>query len=330
VIKRTIEISQRPVHLTVKDQQLLIQDREGDRAVLCSAPCEDIGMVLVEHCGTTYTHAALTALLRHDAAVVFCGRDHLPAGLLLPIAEHTQVVWRLHSQLDAGKPLKKRLWQQIVQAKIRAQAGNLAPGSLVRSRLLGMARRVRSGDPDNLEAQAAKAYWAAWRDDLVARGPRTGRAEGAPVSFRRDPDGPPPNNLLNYGYAVVRAAVARAIVAAGLLPTLGIKHVSRSNAFCLADDLVEPLRPIVDARVRDLVHEGATDLTPYTKRGLLELLTVEVVTDEKSGPLMVALHAMVASFVKCLDGSSRRLDVPVVRESPNRQTERGPEAEWDG
>lgn len=306
VIKRTIEISQRPVHLTVKDQQLLIQDREGDRAILSSAPCEDIGILLVEHCGTTYTHAALTALLSHDAAVVFCGRDHLPAGLLLPLAEHTEVVWRLHSQLAASKPLRKRLWRQIVQAKIRAQAANLLDGSLVRSRLLGMARRVRSGDPDNLEAQAARAYWAAWRDSLCGTGV-------SPVeSFHRDPDGPAPNNLLNYGYAVMRAAVARAIVSAGLLPTLGIKHVSRSNAFCLADDLVEPLRPMVDARVRDLVREGQTELDPATKRSLLELLTAEVTTGEQTGPLMVALHAMIASFVRCLEGESNRLEIPVA------------------
>ncbi len=313
MIKRTIEISQRPVHLTVKDQQLLIQDREGDRAILSSAPCEDIGILLVEHCGTTYTHAALTTLLSHDAAVVFCGRDHLPAGLLLPIGEHTQVVWRLHSQLAAGKPLKKRLWRQIVQAKIRAQAANLLDGSLVRSRLLGMARRVRSGDPDNLEAQAARAYWAAWRDGLC-----TADSYGTGVSpvrsFHRDPDGPAPNNLLNYGYAVMRAAVARAIVSAGLLPTLGIKHVSRSNAFCLADDLVEPLRPLVDARVSELVRNGRAELDPETKRGLLELLTSEVNTAGQNGPLMVALHAMTASLVRCLEGDADRLEIPIAVE----------------
>lgn len=319
MIKRTIEISQRPVHLTVKDQQLLIQDREGDRAILSSAPCEDIGILLVEHCGTTYTHAALTALLSHDAAVVFCGRDHLPAGLLLPIGEHTQVVWRLQSQLAASKPLKKRLWRQIVQAKIRAQAANLLDGSLVRSRLLGMARRVRSGDPDNLEAQAARAYWAAWRDTLSITDDDGTKSCGTGVSpvasFRRDPDGPAPNNLLNYGYAVMRAAVARAIVSAGLLPTLGIKHVSRSNAFCLADDLVEPLRPMVDARVRELVRAGETELDPPTKRGLLELLTTEVTTGDQSGPLMVALHAMIASFVRCLEGEGERLEIPVADEA---------------
>jgi CRISPR-associated protein Cas1 len=301
VIKRTIEISQRPVHLTVKDQQLLIQDREGDRAVLSSAPCEDIGILLVEHPGVTYTHAALTTLLECDAAVVFCGRNHLPAGLLLPIGEHTQVVWRLHSQLAASKPLKKRLWRQIVQAKIRAQAANLPIGSLVRSRLLGMARRVRSGDPENLEAQAAKAYWATVFNQ---------------VPFHRNPDEGGVNALLNYGYAVMRAAVARAIVSAGLLPALGIKHVSRSNAFCLADDLVEPLRPMVDARVRELVRAGQTELDPSAKRGLLELLTAEVTTGDETGPLMVALHAMIASLVRCLEGDAERLEIPVRTVGP--------------
>jgi CRISPR-associated protein Cas1 len=307
VIKRTIEISQQPVHLTVRNDQLLVQARDGERALLSSVPCEAVGLLLVEQVGTTYTHAALIALLRHDAAVVVCGRDHLPAGLLLPIGEHSQVVWRIHDQIAAKRPLRKRLWTQIVQAKIRAQAANLLPGTVSRSRLLALARRVRSGDPGNIEALAARAYWPAWRDGLsVASQGRAGAVE-----FRRDPDGPPPNNLLNYGYAVMRAAVARALVAAGLLPALGIRHHQRGNAFCLADDLVEPLRPIIDARVAELVRAGESDLRPSAKRGLLELLTLDVRTGDQTGPLMVALHRYVASLVKCFEGAADRLDIPV-------------------
>lgn len=310
MIKRTIEISQRPVHLTVKDGQLLIQARDDERAVLSHAPCEDIGVLLVEQPGTTYTHAALTALLSHDAAVVFCGRDHLPAGLLLPFAEHTKVVQRLRLQLAVKRPLQKQLWRQIVQAKIRAQAMNLAAGSTTRSRLLGYARNVKSDDASNLEAQAARAYWGAWLTQ--AHSPQTG--SGFPLldsQFRRHPDGPAPNNLLNYGYAVIRAAVARAIVSAGLLPALGLHHTNRSNAFCLADDLVEPLRPMVDRRVRDLWVGGCTELDSDAKRGLLELLTCEVVVEEQSGPLMVALHRYVGSLVQCYLGEERQLRIPV-------------------
>ncbi|MBK8270487.1 MAG: CRISPR-associated endonuclease Cas1 [Planctomycetes bacterium] len=183
MIKRTIEISQRAVHLTVKDEQLLIQSREeDDRGILERVPCEDIGVLLVEQPGTTYTHAALTTLLKYDAAVVFCGRDHLPAGLLLPFGDHTQVVQRLRLQLAVKRPLQKRLWRQIVQAKIRAQALNLPCGSATRTRLLGYARTVKSDDAGILEAQAARAYWAAWLT-RVLWGKMRKPPEAAPVQL---------------------------------------------------------------------------------------------------------------------------------------------------
>ncbi len=314
MIKRTIEISQQPAYVAVKNGQLLIRARSTDEdALIGQAPCEDVGVLLVDHPAVTYSHAALTALLEHDAAVVLCGRDHLPAGLLLPIGEHSQVVWRIQLQLSVKRPALKNLWQQIVRAKVRAQAHNLPDGSDTRSKLLALARGIRSGDPENIEAQAARAYWTAWRNTLCGTD-----FQSVTSSFRRDPDGPPPNNLLNYGYAVLRAAVARAIVAAGLLPAIGIHHHNRSNAFCLADDLVEPLRPMVDARVAQQVRNGETDLTPDTKRGLLELLTLEIRTGEQTGPLMVALHRYAASLVKCYEGSSKRLDVPCVASASSR------------
>lgn len=312
MIKRTIEISQQPAYLSVRNGQLLIRARESD-ALLGQTPCEDVGVLLVDHPAVTYSHAALAALLEHDAAVVLCGRDHLPAGLLLPISEHSQVVWRIQLQLSVKKPALKQLWQQIVQAKVRAQAANLPSGSSTQSKLLALVRNVRSGDPDNIEAHAAKAYWTAWRNSFSGTDFRSARD-----SFRRDPDGPAPNNLLNYGYAVLRAAVARAIVAAGLLPAIGIHHRHRANAFCLADDLVEPLRPIVDARVVELFAMGEAELTPEVKRGLLELLTLEVQTGDQNGPLMVALHRYVASLVKCFEGCSKQLEVPCVAPASSR------------
>ncbi len=337
MIKRTLEISQQPVHLTVRDEQLLLL-RKNDaprrlpaepEGLLAAIPCEDIGLVLVEEQGTTYSHAALTKLLEHDAALVVCGRDHLPAGLLLPLGRHTEVVWRIQDQLAVKKPLKKQLWRQLVQAKVRAQAANLPPGSPARSRLLGLARQVRSGDPSNVEAQAARAYWAVLfapsahlplSDGLEQGGTQEGDADtaGDPPfafrhsSFRRDTDGDGLNALLNYGYAVVRAAVARALVVAGLLPALGLHHANRSNAFCLADDLMEPLRPLVDARVRALATAGQTDLTPETKKELLGVLTAEVRVADQTGPLLVALHRMVASLVRCFEGTGKRLDIPAA------------------
>ncbi len=297
MIKRTIEISQQPVHVTVKHAQLQLVGRDEAHTPLASIPCEDIGLLLVDECGTTYTHAALATLLEHDAAVVLCGRKHLPVGLLLPLGEHSQVVWRIHDQLAVKRPLRKQLWQQIVRAKIAGQACNLAEGSTARARLVALIRQVRSGDPENVEGQAARFYWPALFDD---------------PAFRRDADGDGVNALLNYGYAVMRAALARAIVGAGLLPALGIHHANRSNAFCLADDLVEPLRPMVDARVRDLARMGQTELAPSTKRGLLELLAAPAQSAGQRGPLLVSLQRYVASLVKCFEGTAQRLDVPAA------------------
>lgn len=291
MIKRTIEISREPAHLTVQLDQLLLK-REGQ--TIASIPCEDIGVVMVDHAGATYSHAALAQLAQVDAAVVVCGRDHLPVGILLPLADHSTVVWRVNDQINLSKPLRKQLWKQIVQAKIRAQAANLPVGK-ERTRLLALAREVRSGDPDNAEAQAARVYWTALFEK---------------IHFRRDRFGEGPNPLLNYGYAVLRAAIARALVGAGLLPALGLKHSNRSNAFCLADDLIEPLRPLVDRRVKELHDAERNELDQQTKAALLELLTLEVRCGDATGPLMVALHRMVASLVRCFEGKSSRLEFP--------------------
>ncbi|HOB76144.1 MAG TPA: type II CRISPR-associated endonuclease Cas1 [Phycisphaerae bacterium] len=301
MIKRTIEISREPAHLAVRLDQLHIQRNVRDEWNYTSIPCEDIGVLLVDHPQVTYSHYALARLMEFGAAVVVCGRNHLPVGMLMPLSSHTEVVWRLQDQLSVSKPLKKQLWRQLVVAKIRAQAANLEDKTPARSKLLALAREVRSGDASNVEAQAAKVYWSAWLGDS---GPEGG--------FRRDPDGDGINALLNYGYAVLRAAVARALVSAGLLPALGIHHSNRSNAFCLADDLVEPLRPMADAQVRELYRQGHTELGQPTKAKLLALLTQEVLAGEQRGPLMVALHRMAASLVACYRGEARQLLIPTA------------------
>jgi len=292
VIKRTIEISRDAAHLAVRHEQLLIK-RNGE--IVGQVPCEDIGVVLVDHPATTYTHAALTSLAASDAAVVICGRDHLPVAMLLPLTDHSQVVWRLRDQLQVNRPLEKQLWKQLVQAKIRGQAENLPTGTPAHKKLLALARNVRSGDPRNVEAHAARVYWDNWLWQ---------------EEFRRDQDGAGINAFLNYGYAVVRASVARAIVGAGLLPSLGIHHHHRGNAFCLADDLVEPLRPMVDDRVRELHRQGYEELNQPGKAALLELLTERVRLGEITGPLMVMVHRMVASLVRCYAGETKRLEIP--------------------
>lgn len=302
VIKRTLEISREPAHLSVRNEQLVLK-RDGQ--TIGKVPCEDIGVVLVDHPQTTYTHGALAKLAESDAAVVICGRDHLPAAILLPMADHSQVVWRLDAQLGISRPLRKQLWRQLVVAKIEAQARNLSPHLPALRKLLALAREVRSGDPTNIEAQAARVYWGNWLSPM---------AEEETPAFRRDPDLPGLNSFLNYGYAVLRAAIARAIVAAGLLPSVGLHHRNRSNAFCLADDLIEPLRPLVDDRVRELHRQGYEELNQPAKAALLEILSDRVRFGDEVGPLMVELHRYVASLVRCFQGNAKELEIPIIHE----------------
>ncbi len=265
-----------------------------DGQIDAKIPCEDIGVVLVDHPRVTYSHTALSTLTKAGAVLLLCDQSHLPTSILLPMADHSQVVWRLNDQINASKPLRKTLWKQIVQAKIRRQA-TVASNPTARSKLLDMAKNVRSGDPANMEAQAARVYWRNYLPD---------------ETFRRDSDGNELNSFLNYGYAVIRAAVARAIVAAGFLPAIGLHHRNRSNAFCLADDLMEPLRPLVDDRARDLYVQGYRDLTTEAKAGLLELLTLPVKLKGDAGPLMVKLHQMAGSLAACYQGKAKQLLIP--------------------
>lgn len=292
MIKRTIEVSREAAHLSVRLGQLVLA--QGER-LLGTVPCEDIGVVVVDHPCATYSHAALASLAGYGAVLVICGPNHLPAAMLVPLSNHSEIAHRIACQAAASRPIRKRLWKQIVQAKIRSQANNLPPDSPARSKLLALARQVRSGDPSNVEAQAARIYWAHWLPDTL---------------FRRDPEGSGLNALLNYGYAILRAAMARALVAAGLVPALGLYHSHRANPFCLADDLIEPLRPLVDAQVRDLFRRGTTELTPETKPPLLGILTQTVRLGRQRGPLMVHLHRMAASLVECYRGTATRLEIP--------------------
>lgn len=293
MIKQTVEISSEPVHLASRLGQLVFQRK--DRIVGQTA-IEDIGIVMVDHPQTTYTHQALSSLAASDAVLVICGDNHLPVAMMLPLANHSQIVWRVADQINLSKPLRKQLWKQLVAAKIRNQAMNLPLDCPARAALLAMANRVKSGDPDNLEAQAAKKYWGNWY---------------LPGEFRRDFNQDGVNSFLNYGYAIIRAAVARAIVSAGLLPCLGLHHCNRSNHFCLADDLIEPWRPFVDNRVRDMWETGYETLNQPAKAELLGLLEMTISLGGQTGPLMVAMHKFVASLVRCYSGESKTLEVPV-------------------
>jgi len=291
LIKRTIDISDGPTFLQIEnDQLLLIRNRER----IASIPCEDIGVLVIDHRATTYTHSAMTRLLARGAVIVMCGEDHLPAGILLPVENNDLHTQRLRAQVAAALPLRKQLWRQIVSHKIKGQAMNLPADHAERRRLLAMAGEVKSGDTANREGVAARFYWPALMGG----------------DFRRDPAGPWPNPLLNYGYMVFRAAIARAIVAAGLHPAIGLYHSNRNNPFVLADDLVEVFRPRVDRAVVEFLKTGAAAIDKDAKRAILSLLAEPVSVAGQSGPLMVGLHRMAASLVRCLEGSQKAIDLP--------------------
>jgi CRISPR-associated protein Cas1 len=285
----------RPYHLSVRLSQLVITDK--DTGEILNRPIEDTAVLMLEHPQLTYTHALMQELMAHNVAVVFCGADYHPAGMVLPLAGNVLQHQRFKSQLEASQPLKKQLWQQTVKAKIQNQAAMLDSIGKHGLPLRQMASEVKSGDSENHEARAARAYWS----QLFLH------------EFRREREGGWPNSALNYGYAVLRAATARAIVAAGLLPTLGIHHSNKYNAYCLADDLMEPYRPFVDAEVVELQQLGMDDLTKEAKAKLIGVVLADVKQDGQKGPMMAALHRTAQSLVKCFEQEGRKLSYPQLQ-----------------
>lgn len=279
--------------MSVKYDQLIV---EQDETVAGKIPVEDIGVLIIDNPGAVYTHACLTALLNNNVAVVLAGKDHHPSGLLLPLDTNSVQSERFKSQIEASIPVKKQLWQQTVKAKIRNQAQLLKSIGGEEGRLLKLAQQVKSGDPGNIEAKASRYYWR--------------RLFGA--GFRRERFGEPPNNLLNYGYMVLRAAVARSLVSSGLLPTLGIHHRNRYNAYCLADDIMEPYRVFVDKIAYGTWRRGEScaSLTKDLKKELLNVLVCDVRFRKKTSPLMVGLHQTSASLQRCFAGEQKTIDYP--------------------
>jgi CRISPR-associated protein Cas1 len=277
---RTIEITA-AARLSLRHRQLVIARDDGSAPTV---PIEDLGVLIVDNPQTTYTHALLAALAEGKVATVLCGADHIPAGVLLPYAANALAGERQHAQLACPRPLGKRLWQTIVACKLRRQADLLARATGADGGLRAMAARVRSGDPANLEAQAAHRYW-----------PRLFGPE-----FRRERGGNAPNPLLNYGYAVLRAATARAVVSAGLLAGIGLFHANRGDAFALASDLMEPFRPFVDGIAWELWSAGMADgeLDRSRKAHLLAALNLGVAVDSQTMPLSLALHRSAASLAE--------------------------------
>lgn len=304
MIKKIVEISQARRHLAVRLGQLIIKENGTE---ISTIPCEDIGVLLVDHSGVTYAHSVFTELLRCGAAIVLCGGNHQPNGMLLPLESNTLQTERFAQQIQVKEPVKKKLWQQIIRAKIKHQANMVGRDSDVYKSLMALREQVRSGDPDNIEAQASRKFWPVYIQGIGSTGISL-------ADFRRDAEGRPPNNLLNYGYMVMRAAVARALCSAGLLPCLGIHHHNRYNAFCLADDVMEPFRGFVESKVKEVceTETAIDDLTQQIKAQLLEVLYREVTIGETSGPLMVGLHRTAASLQRCFAGEQKEIDLPEI------------------
>lgn len=309
MIKRTLYFGN-PAYLSMRNGQLLLRLPEVEtsdsftekfkKEAVRTFPIEDLGVVVLDDKRITITHGALERLLENNVAVITCDSTHMPTGLLMPLNGHSLQSERFRDQIDCSRPLQKQLWQQTVQAKIANQAAALKqcePQCEI-GNMLTWASQVRSDDAENLEGRAAAYYW------------RNFFPECPGFVRHRELDGP--NELLNYGYALVRAVVARSLVGAGLLPTLGIHHHNRYNAYCLADDIMEPYRPVVDIAVKRLVCQHGADcgITIETKQALLSLPTTEVTIAGHRSPLMVAVETTTASLRKCYAGEARKIIYP--------------------
>ena len=308
MIKKTLCFSN-PIYLSLRNEQLVlhlpevevngnlpeVMKKKAERTI----PIEDIGVVILDNRRITVTSGVLDTLLENNCAVITCDSKSMPVGLLLPLCGHKTQNERFRSQLDSSLPLRKQLWQQTVKQKILNQECVLRSNTDKETRCMCVwSNDVRSGDPDNLEARAAAYYWR----NLFLDFP----------DFVRDREGTPPNNLLNYGYAILRAVIARSLVGSGLLPTLGIHHHNRYNAYCLADDIMEPYRPYVDQLVIDILHrfDNVSSLSKELKMELLSIPMIDVVVNGKRSPLMIAAQQTTASLAKCFSGETRRISYP--------------------
>jgi CRISPR-associated protein Cas1 len=291
---RVLDLAELPARLRVRYEQLIIE-RDGLPEV--TVPLNEIAAVIVSHPQISLTHSVLSGLMRCGGVIICCDDQCLPAGMMLPIETHVLQTRRMAAQAAAPAPTNKRLWQQIVRTKIRAQARLLQSKCGTDGGLLDLVGEVRSGDPQNIEAQAAARYWPLLFND---------------PGFLRRRDAQDQNRLLNYGYAVLRAIVARAVCAAGLHPSIGMHHRNQYNAFCLADDLMEPYRPLVDRIVLQVVAQRGSDvpIDKDSKRALLELLAVRYSWQGESRTMFDWMSRTASSLAQVYAGEAKRLELP--------------------
>ncbi len=322
MIKRTLYFGN-PAYLSTTLDQLVvrlptIEKNDGlpagfKKEAAATIPIEDIGVVMLDHQQIIITQALMAKLLDNNAAIITCNPTHHPTGLLLNLEGHSLQSQRFQAQLEATEPLKKQLWQQTIRAKILHQAALLRWRGYETTNMERWANEVKSGDPENMEGRAAAWYWAHIFKGIKAYLPfDEGASANSLSNFVRDPGGLAPNQLLNYTYALLRATMARSLVGSGLLPVMGIFHRNQYNAYCLADDMMEPYRPFADRLVVQLIEENglAEELTPTIKKKLLVLPALDVCLQGETSPLMVAMQRTSASLAKCFLGETRKVIYP--------------------
>ncbi len=295
MLGRIVEVADDKRHLSLSRGFLVVHDTEGARAQLGQVPLDDIGAVIANAHGLSYTNNLLVALAERGVPFVLCAANHNAVGMLLAIDGNYQQAKRFDAQIAANAPLTKRLWAEIVKVKLQQQASCLDAVGADGLQLMQLARKVRAGDPDNYEAQGARRYW--------------GQLFGE--DFRREQNGDGINAMLNYGYTVLRATTARAVVAAGLHPTLGLHHSNEGNPMRLVDDLMEPFRPVIDLCVWQLVKQGEALVTPSSKRSLVRCLADDMQTSIGVTPVMVCVQRLATSLAQIFIGEKEKLDLPL-------------------
>ena len=293
MIKQTLFFST-PVCLSLKNYQIVISWKDCDDKI--TRPIEDIGCVVLENQMISITLPLLNELVKNNVAVILCDNKMMPTSMLQSLDANTTQAESLKFQLAVTEPMKKQAWKQIIESKIANQSAILGLAGKNKDILKPYYNNVKSGDSDNREGLAAKIYW----NSLLGN------------SFKREREGCSPNSLLNYGYSILRAAVARALLGSGLLPNLGIFHKSRYNAFPLADDVMEPYRPFVDEIVYRLYENGITELNKESKSEIMRVLNCDVNIGKVKRPLQIALTMTTASLVKYYTGEIKKLSLPLI------------------
>jgi CRISP-associated protein Cas1 len=294
MIGRIIEVAHDQRHLHAHRGFLVVQEAAGDRMALGRVPLDDIAALIANAHGLSYTNNLLVALSERGAPFVLCAANHNAVGMLLPIDGNFEQGKRFDAQIAAAQPTHKRLWASVVKSKLQQQAAVLDAVGSPTAPLLALVGKVRSGDPQNIEAQGARRYWQL----LFGSG------------FRRDQNELGINSLLNYGYTVMRSAMARAIVAAGLHPSIGLHHSNAGNAMRLVDDLMEPFRPLIDIRVWQLKKEGSEEVTALAKRTLVHTLFDDMQTVHGTAPVSVCMQRLAVSLARVYMGEAKKLDLP--------------------